>query len=113
MTSTPEKLVELLGSLAAVFPDAAAIAVQFPEYVDFVRAGETGKVVRLRELIDAGGAPVGFVFAEREGRRVEISAVPLPELESEPGIERDLQSIVEYFRALLVQDGRCAAMVGQ
>jgi len=112
--STPEPtLIERLEALAACFPTAAALAVQFPEYVDFVRRAEQDKLARLKGLIDAGGEPIGFVFAQRDGRHVEINAMALPETENEPGIEHDLQTIIEYFRALLVEDGKCAAPVAQ
>jgi hypothetical protein len=106
----PEILIARLETVALAFPAAAGLAVAFPNFVQFIRAGESGKLERLCELLRQGGEPVGFVFARREGCELQLGAAPLAELDNHSEISRDLETILQYWQSLLTLDGRVAAV---
>jgi hypothetical protein len=103
-------LLERFEAVASVFPDAAALVVAFEDSVEFVPGTEPHKAARLEEMLARGGQPLGFLFARREGLNLELGATPLVELENNPEIGIHLQTVLEYWRALLANDGRVAAV---
>ena len=101
---TPEQIIAQLSTLGELY-GGAVLCVAFPDQTGFLFSREDSKLEVLNQLLAQGATPLAFLFQRHDGQKLEIVAMPLKTVENAAGIDGYLETIAEWYRGLLAEDG--------